>query len=501
MKIRVISGGQERIIDAVIGNTVLSALQDAGITEIEAPCGGKGSCGKCLVHIKGIGKAGYYLACREAAEEGMLISLSHEMKLTVAEGGSCEVYPPEYDGGAKYGVAADIGTTTVVCHLFNMETGRRIATVSGANPQRVFGADVISRIQASIEGRLPQMTQQIVSLLIGFVDELCVKAGIVKNEIGMAAIAGNTVMSHIFAGFSPDSIGAMPFEPISYFGEIMRIQGFCDRVYIAPAVSGYIGGDITAGILAAGLHKKNKPCLFIDIGTNGEMVLGCGSSFICCATAAGPAFEGAEIKMGMAAYAGAISSVSYKQRKLKTVVIGDEAPVGICGSGLIDALAVMLSLGAVDETGRLLDEDECEETALPFIGEERFYLTDDKKVYITQADIRKLQLAKAAIAAGIEVMLTEYSTTADNLDAMYIAGGFGSYISKESAARIGLFPPELLPKAKAIGNTAGEGAISALLSGTARMELEIIKNNCRYIELSTNSSFTQCFVEAMMFET
>jgi len=259
------------------------------------------------------------------------------------------------------------------------------------------------------------------------------------------------------------------------------------RVYYTPAISAYVGGDTTAGLLAAGFENIDKPALFIDIGTNGEIVLKHEGIYYCCATAAGPAFEGGEIAMGMAAESGAIDHVKFSNG-IEFSVIGGVAPRGMCGSGLLDTLAVLLDIEAVNQSGRLLDKDE-------------FWLTEkDGGIYITAMDVRKLQLAKAAIAAGIQVLLHYAGITVEDIDLLALAGGFGSYMDLGSAARIGLFPEKLLPAAKALGNTAGEGAAIALCSESARKRLKNIRAHCEYIELSSSAFFNDKFVEQMTFE-
>ncbi|MCI8594313.1 MAG: DUF4445 domain-containing protein [Oscillospiraceae bacterium] len=496
-----------RTVEVEEGATILDALQRAGVTSVHSPCGGGGTCLKCTVTVRGGGLNGPCLACQTKVADGMTVVLAPEVKMEVQQSGKCAVYPP--DGGGKgFGVACDIGTTTVVCHLLDLKTGRRLATVGAANAQKVFGADVIARIQASVEGKLKLMTEAIQEQLSGMIEALCRKTDTDIKQVRYMTIAGNTVMSHLFAELAPDSIGVAPFAPLSLFGteHDAKEMGlpFDGTVYITPSVAGYVGGDITADVLATELVGKEKPTLMLDIGTNGEMVLGCGEKFVCCATAAGPAFEGANIKQGMPASPGAISEVTVENGRLKVTVLGSVAPTGICGSGLVDALAVMLDLGAVDETGRLLDADEAPEEALPYLDEDDdgnvFKLTEDGSVCVTQADVREIQLAKASIAAGIRVMAERYGVALEEIDALVLAGGFGSFIRPRSAARIGLIPPVLLDVTRAVGNAAGEGAVSAALSAKARTDLQKIQQDCAYIELSSDSAFNDAYIEEMMFE-
>jgi uncharacterized 2Fe-2S/4Fe-4S cluster protein (DUF4445 family) len=416
----------------------------------------------------------------------------------------------------KCGVAIDIGTTTVVTHLLDIETGECLATANGANAQRIFGADVISRIQYSVENGHEALTRLIREQLASLIKKTCVAAEIDTNNIKSVTIAANTVMQHLAAGYPPDSMGTVPFTPFSLFGEELPVwedlpvaKETC--VYYTPAISAYVGGDITAGILAAGLEGSSGPAIYLDIGTNGEIVMKCDGIYYCCATAAGPALEGAEITMGMAAVNGAIDHVKWN-KELELSVIGNETildeengtPSGLCGSGLIDALAVLLETGAVDETGRLLGANEIEHEIAAYIDkvndENVFWLNKSKKgIYITARDIRRLQLAVAAISAGIQTLLKHVGITEEQVESFLLAGGFGSFMDMNSAARIGLFPRSFLRAAKALGNTAGQGAMIILRSENARKTLEHIREHCEYIELSTSPVFNEQFVEKMLF--
>ena len=499
-----------KTIDAQPGQTLLDAIRAHQGLPIHAPCGGQGTCGKCTVYLCTPEGERPVLACRTPAEDGMTLRLPAAAPLAVELSTGEEAAPAVPDGDLSgYGVACDIGTTTVVCHLMELDTGRRVATVGEGNAQRPYGGDVIARIKASMQGLRPALTAAITGQLSRMIGALCASAGIEPGRISRMAIAANTTMLHLLTGLSPDGIGAAPFTPESLFGDTWEARAlglpFDGPVYLLPAVSGYVGGDITADLLAAELDKAEKPVLLIDVGTNGEMALGCGDRFTCCSTAAGPAFEGAQIHCGMTAAPGAVSAVEYRDGRLVCSVIGDTEPVGLCGSGLIDAMAVMLSLGAVDETGRMLDVDEDEgdipEAALPYL-----FLLDDAPAFrlvgdvcVTQADVRKLQLGKGAIAAGVRVLMDTYGADFGSIDSLLLAGGFGSFIRPESAARIGLIPGELLPVTRAIGNTAARGAQMALVSTAARDTLNALQANMNYYELSGLPAFNDAYMEAMLF--
>lgn len=525
----------------ITGNpTILEYCRSHGVTGIEAPCGGKGTCGKCKVTVT----KPYYkevLACQTKICDGMEIivgggtitgvgtdmneakvSASDDMVVLVDRKADVQENPVSVYGNHSSNAgtlaACDIGTTTVVCYLIDKETGQIISTRSGANPQRSFGADVLSRIDAAARaddndkanGGLQMMQSQIVSLLNGFISEMLTECG--RTKVCLFSVAGNTVMCHLLMGISPEKLGRAPFMPDEYFGrEFNPLDiGFenCQTMIIFPAVSGFVGGDITAGMMET--VNCTALTLYLDIGTNGEMALGKGNRYVCCATAAGPAFEGAQIEMGMPASRGAVDKVWLEGRRIKYSVIGNDRPVGLCGSGLIDALAVLLKAGIIDENGTILSgqelpilfrsyvfELEAEDAAQS--SESSLAVHIAPGVYITQEDIRKLQLAKGAIAAGIDILFKEYGCKPCDLDILTFAGGFGNYIDKASAAAIGLFPPELLDRAKEVGNAAGNGAVSAALSQEAWESALDISGKMRYIELASYPHFDEIYVEHMNF--
>ena len=499
MKITIEINGK---IETFAGNwenrTLLEAFQELGITQVHAPCGGIGTCKKCLVNVNGEN----VLSCQTMCEDGMMVVLEAEQKAVIAETGDCYLYPADQTN--RLVAACDIGTTTVVCHLLDGKTGVRLGTVSAPNAQRSFGADVISRIQAAKGSGLRKMQFAIMNQINQMIGELMQKAKQV-GKVDLLAVAGNTVMEHLFCGLSPESIGVVPFEPLSKFGTMMQGSRIginrCNYVYMIPAVAGYVGGDIVADLIAAKMHTMTSRTLLLDIGTNGEMVLGTVGGYVCCATAAGPAFEGAEITMGMPAATGAISEVWAKNEQICVSVIGGGKPTGICGSGLIDTLAVCIQLGLMDETGLLLSASEVPEPWKRYVGEDEngvcICLTDE--VRVTQADVRKIQLAKAPIAAGIQILLQEKDWKIKDIDQVILAGGFGSYMRKESAAEIGLIPKELVKCTHSVGNAAGEGAVSAALASEARTELEQLQKQIRYVELSTHEAFSDIFIREMSF--
>ncbi len=492
------------------GETLLEALR-RGAVDFPAPCGGRGICGKCTVYLCAGERETPVLACRTPAEDGMLLRVPEASPLAVAVAGVEPARPlTEAGAGAGWGIAWDIGTTTVVGALVELSTGRTAATAGEANAQRSYGGDVISRIKAAMDGALPALTAALRSQMARMALGLCTQAGVAPNAVRCMAVAGNTTMCHLLTGLNPAGLGAAPFTPRSLFGTEYDARAlelpFDAAVFICPAVSGYVGGDITADLLWTAPDTAKAPVLLIDVGTNGEMALGCGGRFLCCSTAAGPAFEGAQIACGMTAAPGAVSAVELRDGALHCTVLGGGTAAGICGSGLLDAVAVMLHLGAVDETGRMLDAKEgageIPDAARQYLftlpdGERAFRLTGD--VYVTQGDVRRLQLGKGAIAAGLQVLLSAYGISCAQVGELLLAGGFGSFLRPESAARIGLIPAELLSVTRSVGNAAAEGAKAAMLSAAARARIGALRDSMEYIELSGLAAFNEAYMEAMFF--
>lgn len=484
--IKISQGSSQRTVSCREGLTILEALRPCGAA-IHAPCGGNGSCRRCTVTISGV-CADMQGGVREYRGEEVLAC-----RQRIA--GDISVFLPEREGenkgislssasitggGAGLGFAVDIGTTTVAAYLYDLSSGLCIAKTGGMNAQRSYGSDVISRIQhsASPEG-LEHLTGAIRRQLGALAKELCPDL----SRIKYVSIAANTVMEHIFAGMSPVGIGVAPFTPLSLFGEEINeslIEGIDAPIYLCPAIAGYVGGDISAGLLSSGAYRSEDTVLFIDIGTNGEMALCSPEGILSCATAAGPAFEGAETECGSPAMDGAINRVD---TDLKFTTIGNEEPASICGSGIIDAVAALLVNEIVDETGRM--------------DGERYEFSD--KVYISGGDIRRIQLAKAAIRAGIDTLLKKSGKSCGDIDRVLIAGGFGAYMRTVSACAIGLLPPGLLERTEHIGNSAGMGAAMALTEAGRKTLSDIVKR-CAYVELSGDAVFNGCYVDAMMFD-
>lgn len=409
-----------------------------------------------------------------------------------------------------YGIAVDIGTTTVAVYLFNLENGVMIDVVSELNSQKQYGADVISRINYATteDNGLTTLQSVLIKQLNRMTKTLCKSQKIIKDEIYMAVLVGNTTIMHLLMGLNPVNIGKLPFVPVSTHMHDFRavelglsINKFA-RAICLPSVSGYIGADIIAGLIACAFHEQKNISLLVDIGTNGEMVLGNKDRLVSCSTAAGPAFEGANIRFGTGGIPGAIDYIKVENGEISYTTIDGEDPVGICGSGIVDIVAMLLDEGLVEETGRFYDQDEIADHPLSarmgkFEGMRAFRLTEN--IYVTQKDIREIQNAKAALAAGISTLIKKFGTTPDKISKIYLAGGFGNYINVKSALSIGLLPKVEPEKVVASGNTAGAGAVTCLLSRKQMENAETLKKKVEYIELTTDPNFTDEYIENMIF--
>lgn len=421
----------------------------------------------------------------------------------------------------NYGVAVDIGTTTLAAYLYDINSGKNIAISSQLNPQKRHGADVISRIEytsKSSDNQL-EMSNIIQNALNDLINDLTMSAGIKSSDIYAVTLSGNTTMLHLLLGIPSENIASAPFISVTLSVLILEPDELqlninpSGRLFILPSVSAYVGSDTTAAVLSTEMHKNNSTSLLVDIGTNGEIVIGNNSFLYACSTAAGPAFEGANIACGMGSVDGAISSVCVTDDKdLGINTIGDRKPIGICGSGLVDAVSCMLNIGILDETGRILDSDEMSDKAkkhsdriININNQPAFLLvassdTDHgEDIFISQKDIRELQNAKAAIAAGINILIKETKCEMKDIKNVYLSGGFGNFISIDSALNIGLLPKELSGRITPVGNAAGAGTIYALLSEDKLTQACDIARTIQYIELSSNASFTIEYTENMFF--
>lgn len=412
-----------------------------------------------------------------------------------------------------YGVAVDIGTTTIAAYLIDLINGKRLCVHSGLNPQRKFGADVISRIKHTIDSEtgLTEMHVLIINELNNCIEAMCEEVNISRSSIYAITLVGNTTMTHFLLKVPAKNIAAAPFIPaITSMLSINAKELGIDInpfgiAFILPSVSAYIGSDTVGAVLSTGMYEQEEISLLVDIGTNGEIVLGNKDALYACSSAAGPAFEGANIRNGIGSVKGAINRISLKSGICYTT-IGEVSPIGICGTGIVDGIAQLLDVGIIDETGRLDDEWEPntpEQSSLT----QNIVVVDKMNAFgisgdiaITQKDVRELQNAKGAIAAGINVLVKQLGIGFSDIKNVYLAGGFGTYINIDSALKIGLIPSELRGKIQSVGNAAGQGAIEGLLSLKCLSDAEIIRKKIKYIELSSSKDFNDYYIDCMMFE-
>lgn len=605
-----------RVTYVLPGTTLIEAAGEVGLV-ISSPCGGKGTCGKCLVEIsknapeptaadtKHISSKqllkGFRLACQTHVSEEMVVTVPtqsrfFEQKIRktglavavaleplvqavhlhlpapsledqradsdrvlqgiqqnhVVTANGCPLRIPlavarklpsslreknfavtailadsevidVVPGHVKahcYGVAFDIGTTTVVGMLDCLDAERPTQVAARTNPQLRYGDDVVSRIEhaQSKEGGLRQLQQTIVECLNDIIGELCEKAGVDRRNIFEAVVGGNTTMTHLFLGIDPTHLAHAPYVASLRNGLVcpaadlgLDVHGEA-RVFTLPNIAGFVGGDTVAVILATDLLQSSGARLAVDIGTNGEVVLAMDGKLLACSTAAGPAFEGARITFGMRAADGAIEKVIIHD-DVEISVIGNVAARGLCGSSLIDAVAELLRVRVVNATGRMLPPDELP-SSVPQAVRERVVQTDSGTrfilaredetqmggpLYLTQRDVREIQLAKGAMAAGMAVLMAEMGVRAQDLNEVLLAGAFGNFIRRSQAKRIGLLPDIPTERIRFVGNAAGTGARMALLSRRSRDDAEKISRMTRYVELAGRADFQQAFAEAMLF--
>lgn len=431
-----------------------------------------------------------------------------------------EVQPGD-QGGRCYGVAFDIGTTTVVGTLIDLASGRDLALASVINPQTSYGDDVLTRIRKCREepSGLTTLHEAIIDAVNDIIDRLLQQAGVDRRSVYEVVFAGNTTMQEILCGINPSSLGEMPFVPT--FRDALSLQAWdlnihinhLGDVYVLPQIGGFVGGDTVAGIVATHLDEMTEPALLVDVGTNGEIVLANHGRLVATSVAAGPAFEGARISIGMRGISGAIEKVLLKDGDLEINVIGDAKPAGICGSGLVDAVAEMLRGGVLDSTGRILDPEELSDSVPPALRERvrpgasgnDFLLVragesaTGEAICLSQRDIRELQLANAAIRAGIDMLLRSEGLQASDLGSVLLAGAFGNFIRRNNARRIGMLPMVPCERIRFVGNTASFGAKRVLLSTAERDYAARVTKATRHLDLSLDPEFQSEFGAAMLF--
>lgn len=468
------------------------------------PCGGHGRCGKCKVTVRGAIsdlsdtekrllteeeiRLGVRLACCTTVKGDCTVSLAGTGNGQIRISGDM----PEiqlHPGFQTYGFVLDIGTTTLAARLYNVQ-GTLLAEGSRLNPQSSWGADVISRIEAALDGAGKAIAEAICKAMDCLLSQLSEAAGITPAEIDGVVITGNTVMLHLLTATSTEPLSHAPFAAKRLFGETVSAGelGIAElssetEVYLAPCASAFVGADLITALLASGICESDSTQLLTDIGTNGEMALWHEGKLTCCSTAAGPAFEGAGISMGMGGGPGAIDRVAVHNGRLTAHVIGDGLPRGICGSGIVDAVACLLETGQIEETG-YMEEDSA--MILP-------------PVRLSREDIRAVQLAKGAIHAGIRTLLSSAGLRCEEVSHLVIAGGFGSYLDAENAGKIGLLPAEMISRIRVVGNAALSGAAMLLLNQEYRASCERYAKLAQVLELSSDPVFAEEYMERMMF--
>ncbi len=421
----------------------------------------------------------------------------------------------------RFAIAFDLGTTTVVATLLDLESGQPVAVRSMLNRQQPYGADVITRISATMMDpeALAALGQRVHETMASLVAEVCEEGSVEPREVYEITMCGNVTMMHLALGIDPEPLSMAPFVVSTHaFPDDVNARDFGIEVhprapaFVFPSLGAYVGGDIVAGMLATGLTRDRRVRLFIDVGTNSEIALGSVERVVATAAPAGPAFEAAQIRCGMRASEGAIEGVSLSGDAVDLEVIGDVEPVGMCGSGLVDAVAELVHCGLLDHSGRFIPDEDARALhpgladRLTMIGKERVFVLDwrggsdpESSVFLSQRDVRELQFAKASIATGWGILMGELGVSASDVSQVLLAGSFGAYLSPLSAVRIGLVPEIALPRIVSAGNVAGEGAKIAALSVRERAEAYSILREVEYVELSGRPDFNDMFIDQLAF--
>lgn len=517
VRVRVCPDGQGEETEILVGEgTILQALCQQ-IEGIQSPCGGKGTCGKCRIQVLEGSlsvqkedehffteeelKAGWRLACQAKPEEDLVIRLGgkFENEMEVLSGFRGEISGTKNPAEKGLGFAVDIGTTTLAIQLYDLAEGKCLDTYTGLNGQRVYGADVIARIQAATEGKAEILKEKIRGDLWKGMETLLEKHRISWERISKIAIAGNTTMIHLLMGYPCEGLGRVPFTP--YRLEDIEIQAKEifpgiegeTKLWIYSGISTFVGADIVSGLCTLSMENEEKLQMLIDLGTNGEMALGNKEKLLVTSTAAGPAFEGGNIVWGTGSIPGAVCHARFIDGTLDISTIQDQPPVGICGTGVIELTAELVRTEEIDETGRL--EDQWFENGYPVAQNVR-----GEQIVLTQKDVREIQLAKAAVRAGIETLLSEYGVSASEVETVYVAGGFGYRLDYEKAAAVGMFPEEFLGKIQTVGNSSLQGAAELLIHEEKIQEGRRLAGRAKEVDLSVHPVFQDAYMDAMFFE-
>lgn len=499
------------------GCRVHDYIQSQG-TALAMPCGGKGMCGKCRVRVvrgrlpvtpedkRIFSEAqlaqGWRLACKAVTREAVeiVVPVQEQQGFSALAAEAADEGALSLAADHDYGLAVDIGTTTLAAALVDCTDGKILATATAVNSQRSFGADVVSRIGAACHGKGKALQKAVRRDLTRLMKQL------LKDHPGTAArcrqmaIAANTTMLHLLMGWPCDGLGDWPFHPVSLGGKTYRAQEVLGpqspladaTVTLLPGMSTYVGADITAGIWQCGLASSDDVSLFVDLGTNGEMVLGNKDQRFIASAPAGPALEGGKLTWGTGSVPGAICGVRIERGRAKVRTIDHTVPVGICGTGILEAMAGLVREGLVDETGKLVE---------PYFhkGFPLASTLDYQRITLSQQDIREIQMAKSAIRAGIESLIERSGISRQRVHQVFLAGGFGYYLDPQKAAVIGLLPADLAERTTAVGNTSLKGAIGLLTGAVTLEELQAIAAGVEEIVLGNDEAFQRLYIDYLNF--
>lgn len=508
-------------VSVPFGTTLSSAAAANGIP-LAADCGGNGSCGRCLVEVSTSSRPGTspkkVLACRHEVRRDLIVtvpaaSLLPSQKLNLESRGK----PPRPDGRESaapglLGVAIDLGSTKIAAYLHELDTGAQLAQLGAMNPQIAFGEDVVARLAFASQGadNAALLSKLTIDALNEMIRELLAVAGKDRSRLSNLVLVGNPAMTHLLLGLSVATLARAPYRPVTVeptdidASSLGFEAGDGARFEIPGAIGGFVGADHVAMILGSGIDRARMPVLGIDIGTNTEIVLAdpARGILLCASCASGPAFEGAHIAHGIRAASGAVDRVAVRKGRVFAHTIDDQPATGICGSGLVDAVAALLKLGFLDRNGRLSREADPKAESP---GERRWVLVDSARsasggpIHLSQGDITRLQLAKAAVQAGVKALLACAGTDPREIRKIILAGGFGSYLNPASARAIGLIPDFPNARTAQVGNAAGIGAKALLLSRKAASRAASLHRRAEHIDLASDPRFNRLFAQALKF--
>lgn len=510
-------------VTTAAGTTLLDAARQAGVA-IDAVCAGLGTCGRCRVQASGelsppaeeelaaLGEAavaaGWRLACRARVlrDTSVVVPTSSEGPHAVLGGSLGLSWEPDFSASAgELGLAVDLGTTTVVCALVDRASGDIRATTSALNAQHPFGADVMSRVAAASRDGLEALHQPLVEQVDALAREAVERASGDPEAVVRLVAVGNTAMRGLFLGHDVTPLGAAPYDgvplgPVEADGEALGLRSLLHAVvYAPPCASAFVGADAVAGLVAARFLRDGPPRLFVDLGTNAEVVLWTGDRLLAASAAAGPALEGAGLSSGMRAVTGAVEDVRFDGGTLALATIGDARPAGLCGSGVLSLTAALLDAGAISEDGRLTGEAPPPARVVDREDQRVLVLDANQMLTFTQKDVRAVQLAKGAVQAAVGTLLAEAGVAPDAVAEVLVAGGFGRRLEAGTLVRLGVFPPAWSGRVRFVGNAALDGARAVLVSSAARAEAETLAGAIEAVDLATHPAFRDAFITALGF--